>query len=255
MKFLIIQLLLVVFLQSSSAFNVVCEFEDLLLFYELKAVYTCKVNYLKTTEEERNVSHVTGRHKARHANRDVIQIQITQHHHPNTNDQLMEYFPRGFNSIFENVVAFHAGTNRLKYLEKSDLKEFGKLKYLYLYNNQLEVLQSDVFQYNPALEYVSFFNNNLVYIGSKALIPLKQLKHAYFNKNICIDKQATTSQGLSELRLEISHQCSEITDEDLMNILKLNHMKMTKLETKVNQLSEQLASIIELLKAENKIVV
>lgn len=249
MKLLV--LVVVVLIHSSSAFSVACIFEDSLLFDDLKAVYTCAVNTLETNELKRNVSDVTGRHKARRGNRDVVQIQISQHPHPS----LMEFFPRGFAGFFENIVAFHAGKNKLKYLEKSDLKEFGKLRFLYLYSNQLEVLQSDVFQNNPALEYVSFFNNRLMYIGSNILVPLKRLKIAYFNKNICIDKQATTDQGLSELKLEISHQCSEITGEDLMNMLQLNHMKLMKLETKLAQLSDQLASLVELLnplKAENK---
>lgn len=161
----------------------------------------------------------------------------------------MEYFPIGFTKFFRNLVAIHAGRNNLKYLERNDLKEFTKIRYLYLYTNQLEVLQSDVFQFNQALEYISFYNNRLMHIGSKILLPLTRLRTAYFNKNICIDKQAVMSeQGISELKLEIAQQCSDITDEDLMNMLKLNNMKVNKLENKIAQISEQLNTIVELLK-------
>jgi Leucine-rich repeat (LRR) protein len=119
----------------------------------------------------------------------------------------MEYFPIGFTKFFENIVDIHAGMNKLSHLEREDLKEFSKIRFLYLYTNQLKVLESDVFQYNTALEYISFYNNRLMHIGSKILQPLKRLRTAYFNKNICVDKQAVGSQeGISELRLEIAQQ-------------------------------------------------
>lgn len=218
-----------------------CFFDNELLFDDLKVSYTCTVIHLQTNENKRNVSEINGKHILRNTNEDITQLYIIH--------QQMEYFPRGFSKFFENIVAVHAGMNKLKYLEKEDVKEFTKMRYLYLYSNLLEVLQSDVLQDNTALEYVSFYNNRLMHIGSKMLTPLKRLKTAYFNKNICIDKQAVSNeQGISELKLEIATQCSDITDEDLMEMLKLNQMKVDKLEEKVELISEQLTSAIELLK-------
>lgn len=224
---------------QTSALVLECFFDNELLFDELKVSYTCTVLKLVTNETKRNVSEITGTHLAPYTNDDITQLYIIH--------QTMEYFPLGFTKFFENIVAVHAGMNKLKYLEKNDLKEFTKMRYLYLYSNQLEVLQSDVFQNNEALEYVSFYNNRLMHIGSKLLLPLPRIRQAYFNKNICIDKQAASEQGMSELRLEIAERCSDITDEDLMNILKDNQMKVNKLEAKVVQISEQLTNVIEML--------
>lgn len=225
---------------QSSGIKIDCFFDNELLFDELKVSYSCTVKELLTTATDRNVSEISGAHIPNHANSDITQLYIIK--------QNMEYFPRGFTNFFEKIVAIHAGTNRLKYLEKSDLKEFANIRYLYLYSNLLEVLSSDLFQNNEALEYISFYNNRLKHIGSKVLLPLKKLRTAYFNKNICIDKQAASEQGISELRLEIAQQCSDITDEDLMNILKLNHMKVSRLETRVTQLGDQLTIVIDMLK-------
>ena len=78
---------------------------------------------------------------------------------------------------------------------------------------------------------------------------LVKLKTAYFNKNICIDKQAVSSeQGISEIRLEIAERCSDITDEDLMNELKSNSDKIDKLEQKVSEVGKQLDMITEMMK-------
>lgn len=229
---------------QTSGLKLECFFDNELLFDELKVSYSCTVLHLQTNATMRNVSEISGKHITRpfkHTDREITQLYIIH--------QQMEYFPRGFTNFFENLVAIHAGMNKLKYLERNDLREFTKIRYLYLYSNLLEVLSSDIFQSNEALEYVSFYNNRLKHIGSKILLPLKRLRSAYFNKNICIDKQAASEQGLSELRLEIAQQCSDITDEDLMNILKLNTMKVSKLESKVTQLGEQLTNVVDMLKS------
>lgn len=240
-------LLFAIVIHSSSSLILECFFDNELLFDDLKVSYTCTVLHLLTNTTRRNVSEISGEHIAKYDNTDITQLYIIH--------QQMEYFPKGFTRFFENIVAIHAGMNKLKYLERNDLDEFAKIRYLYLYSNQLEVLQSDVFESNLNLEYVSFYNNRLTHIGSKLLMPLKKLKAAYFNKNICIDKQAASEQGMSELKLEIAQQCSDITDEDLMNMLKENQMKVGNLEEKVSQISDQLSMVIDILsdlKADNK---
>lgn len=240
MKFLPLLAIASAIFFSSSALVLECNFDYELLFDDLKVSYTCTVEHLITNETKRYVSEIHGKHIENLKHGDITQLHIIH--------QSMEYFPRGFTKYFENIVAVHAGMNKLKYLERNDIKDFKKMRYLYLYSNLLEVLNSDVFQDNTALEYISFYNNRLTNIGSKILSPLKKLKTAYFNKNICIDKQAVSSeQGISELRLEIALQCSDITDEDLMRMLKNNEMKVDRLESKVNEISAQLSSAIKML--------
>lgn len=242
MKILLFFVLISTDVLQLRALQIECHFDQELLFDELKVSYTCTVKNLTTNSTMRNISRIFGNeHHPKMTNDDITQLHIIH--------QKMEYFPVGFTTYFKNLVAIHAGMNKLKYLEKNDLREFVNVRYLYLYSNILEVLQSDVFEYALALEYVSFYNNRLVHIGSKILLPLKKLKNAYFNKNICIDKQAATEQGMSELRLEIAQQCSDITDEDLMNTLKQNQMKIEGLETKIAMISEQLTNVVEMMKS------
>lgn len=247
MKVYFASVVLSAILHCTIAMVLECHFDNELLFDDLKVSYTCTIKLLVTNKTSRVVSGITGKHELVPSNteEDITQLHIIHQH--------MEYFPRGFTKFFENLVALHAGMNKLKYLEKDDIREFSKMRYLYLYSNLLEVLQSDVFEENTALEYVSFYNNRLTHIGSKILIPLIHLKTAFFNKNICIDKQAVHSeQGISELRLEIAERCSDITDEDLMNMLKASESKIDALEAKVEFMSQQLATIIGMLNAAKK---
>lgn len=229
------------FLSASMALIFDCTFEMDLYFDDAKFLYTCnlpagdKVTPKVTDTDHRDILEVTGAHISQHNNSLIRQIHFFKHK--------FEYFPRGINKYFENIEAIHAGMNNLAYLVKEDMKIFPKLKFLYLYNNVLSNLQSDVLEDNLALEYVSFYANNLKHIGSRLLRPLKSLRTAYFNKNICIDKQAVASpREIAEIKLEISERCSDITDEDLLIILKQNQEKIMSLEEKISQLSEFITS-------------
>jgi Leucine-rich repeat (LRR) protein len=238
---------------QASAMTLECFFDNELFFDELKVAYSCTVinPIITTNASNRSISNISGEHRAvpGMTNENITQLHIIH--------KRMEYFPLGFTKFFKNIVAVHAGMNQLKILEKDDLKEFTKMRFLYLYSNKLETLKSDVFVNNLELEYISFYNNRLMHIGSKILMPLKSLRTAYFNKNICIDKQAVHSeQGISDLRLEIAERCSDITDEDLMNMLKTGQQKVKELDVKIQQISDQLTTVVEQLtkfiKSENR---
>lgn len=220
---------------SLKSLTIHCRFDNELLFDDLKVAYSCSVvNLVVTNETSRTIKSVKEEPKwelgAGMTYASVTQLYII--------GQNMVYFPRNFTDFFKNIVAIHAGKNNLAYLEKDDIKEFSKLRFLYLYSNKLEFLQSDVLQENGELEYVSLHSNKLKHIGSKMLAPLKQLKTAYFNKNICIDKQAVHSEhDVADLRLEIAQKCSDITDEDLFLNLKENQMRLSQLEEKIDALT------------------
>lgn len=237
---------LVSYLSLSSGLVFDCFYDLELFFDDVKLLYTCSLpdgsldkgaRVKHTNATHRDILEVTGPHVDGQNNTHVKQIHIYKHQ--------FEYFPRGLTNYFENIEAIHAGMNNLAYLEKDDMKVFSKLRFLYLYNNVLSNLQSDVLEDNTKLEYVSFYNNHLAHIGSRLLTPLKSLKTAYFNKNICIDKQAVhNAREIHEIKLEISERCSDITDEDLLTILKQNQEKIASLEEKIAQMSDQLNEFV-----------
>lgn len=233
----------------SEALVIDCKFDNELFFDDLKVAYTCTVQNLSiSSETERNITKVIGEHTLvrGNVNKDVTQLYIFR--------QNMTYFPRTFTDFFENIEAVHAGFNDLRYLDRIDLKPFSKLRFLYLYKNNIEYLQSDLFHDNPLLQYVSLHSNRLKHIGAKMLAPLKNLKTAYFNKNICIDQQATHSEyDVAELRLEIAQKCSDITDEDLYLNLKENQSKLDQIEQKVDSLSKMIEELNNVIKSSRNV--
>lgn len=133
----------------SISLSIDCNFDNELLFDDLKVAYTCSVKKLFISDEaNRTIREVKGEHVLvpESKNEDVKQLYIIH--------QNMAYFPKSFPKFFEHIIAIHAGKNSLKNLEKDDLKVFAKLRFLYLYNNKLEFLHSDLFHENIQLEYV-----------------------------------------------------------------------------------------------------
>lgn len=88
-------------LTLSRGFIVHCILEDLLLFDEYKLAYSCETKDLTTTKDMRNITGIEGDHGRGKSHKDVTQLYISH--------QNMEYFPRGFPSIFNNIGAIHAG--------------------------------------------------------------------------------------------------------------------------------------------------
>lgn len=235
------------YLSFSNSLIIDCHYDNELFFDDLKVAYTCTVKKLLiSSETERNITEIRGEHilVPGSTKKDIKQLYIIK--------QNMTHFPRTFTDFFENIVAIHAGNNHLQYLDRFDLKPFSKLRFLYLYKNSIEFLQSDLFQDNDHLEYVSLHSNRLKHIGSKMLAPLKALRTAYFNKNICIDQQAVHSEyDVAELRLEIAQKCSDITDEDLYLNLKDNQSKLDQIEKKIDLLSEIVKAFTNIKKENN----
>jgi hypothetical protein len=233
--FILCLLFFIVNFSSLRSLTINCKFDNDLFFDDLKVAYTCSVVKLVVTNEtSRNIKEIKAEPRWELSSgmtfESVTQLYMIAQH--------MIYFPRNFTGFFQNIVALHAGKNNLTYLEKDDMKEFQKLRFLYLYSNKLEFLQSDVLQENRELEYVSLHSNRLKHIGSKMLAPLLKLRTAYFNKNICIDKQAVQNEhDVADLRLEIAQKCSDITDEDLFLNLKENQMRLSQLEEKIDALT------------------
>jgi hypothetical protein len=225
--------------------HVKCLYEDMSLFDNFKKMNACLVEGLVVANEfERNVSTINNISTFEEQGTIIEQVYIF--------NQTMKHFARGFTLFFKNIVALHAGMNKLEYLTREDMSEYKMLKYLYLYHNELQFLTSDVLEDNKDLVYVSFHSNKLSRIGSKLLNPLNELRTAYFNNNICIDAQAVVSeQDVAEIRLEIATRCSDITKEDLMGMLKENERKIQLLSESLSGVINQMSTLVDTLNKMN----
>lgn len=122
--------------------------------------------------------------------------------------QMINYFPKGLDKFFPNLEAIQLLHSPLKTIEQADIRPFGsKLKKFILGGNQIESLDSDLFEYNSELRWIGFQENNLKSVGKNILRPLKKLQRAYFDDNECIDKAAMNENQVQVLVAELEEKC------------------------------------------------
>lgn len=92
-------------------------------------------------------------------------------------DVNMKFMPNGIKKKFPKLVAINFWNCGLTYFDKNNLKQFGSdLQDFRLKGSPIEVLDSDLFQFNPNLELISIWNCSLKFIDSGFFENLKNFK-------------------------------------------------------------------------------
>lgn len=159
-----------------------CEGIDVYCMYDAKTPYGYRCTGINspfiTSKEESEVTSVAGPHLPGKTNDDVKFFEVQ--------DQDTIYFPSGLTKYFKNIESIQLASTKLKELTKEDLKEFGgKLKNLWLYDNDITVIQADLFQYNPNLEFINLGDNKVAQVELGAFNGLDKLHTLWLFSNPC----------------------------------------------------------------------
>ena len=120
---------------------------------------------------------------------------------------VMYFLMEGFDNHLPNLTALKIGSCHLKELSKEDLKVFPKLKFLWIWENDLKVLEADLFMYNPDLIYVNFYWNYLKEIDSNIFNNFKSFEFIFLKKNDCVNFGAKNQKELKKLVEIIQQNC------------------------------------------------
>jgi len=121
--------------------------------------------------------------------------------------QTLNFFPAGIEKVFKNLRAIQIGISKLKRITKADLRPFNELKGIWIYHNEIDTLEKDLFKFNTKLTCIYFIQNKLQHIDSKVLEPLTQLTTAYFSGNPCTNIDAHNPTKIQELKNQIAQFC------------------------------------------------
>ncbi|XP_070493049.1 putative leucine-rich repeat-containing protein DDB_G0290503 [Chironomus tepperi] len=159
----------------------------------------------------------------------------------------IHFFPRGLNKIFKNLKGIYIYFTGLKEIHQSDLKHFLNLKVLSLSGNSLEILENDLFEFNPDLEDIYLYSNKISHIDPNVFDKLTKLKTLYLSSNACIDMDAyNNSTAVQNVITTAKNQC---TTSDYSNL----EQNVKNLEAESSALSsEQLKEKLEKLENEVK---
>lgn len=177
--------------------EVYCTYGD--MDFAVGSFYTCEVRFWIIVIDYMTVSNFQGRQSSGKKNYNVHGLKVPE--------MTTKYLPINLLEHFHKLEAIEVVGAKMARLEKRDLDSFPHLKVLWLPRNNIEVLSNDVFEGNAKLEKISFYQNRLKFIGSEALMPLKNLKYINLEFNVCIDRYAHSLTCMEQIEESISKNC------------------------------------------------
>lgn len=173
-------------------------------------LYTCQVTSASITQSDsRTIQSFSGNHLTGKSNDDVVAVWFKK--------TVVQFFPQGLHRIFPNLISVRIDNCELKEITRDDLTGLQNLEMIYLANNQLTTLPSNLFQNMPKLKKIDFHINNLEFLSSKLMRPLMNnaLTWVDFRKN----------KNINALYMNASnsmHPESVDTIEELNKIIDIN---------------------------------
>lgn len=225
-------------LLSCEAVDIKCEFK----YHNwaiIDRVYQCNVTSLEITAENHTISNVLGAHDKGKSNHHVLGFHIF--------GKKCFYFPDNIHKIFTNLEGIVIGFGGLKHISNTDLKKHPRLQILMLPNNEIEVLEKDLFKFNPLLKAFVVNHNKIKHIDPK-LFSMKTLSKIFLYKNTCIDSVAVSKEQKEELEAAVKENCPpkvEITDQPV--VVTETHLRFELIEGKITELEKNVLKKFDVL--------
>lgn len=217
MKFFIIFLIICGFYLLIESTTLECE-------YKGSRKYGCVVKNLQiSSKDDRTIVDLINGHKNGKSNDDVKFFGCY--------NKIVQFFPLNLNNFFKNLENVNIYNTTLKEIHRSDLEQFGeKLQYLWLQNNEIQVLEGNLFQNNPNLEYINVENNQIKHIVDGIFKNLPKLHQLHFEGNLCIDQGANNIHQISGIISDAETKC-----KDYPLILR----KLQDIKAKIDEFNER----------------
>jgi len=196
----------------SSPLNLNCKFQSTGDWWIAKDVYHCKINtnFNIKISEESVINSIKGNHLANNTNSNVKAFVVETY--------TVHYFPTGMENFFKNLELIDIRHCHLREVHQADIKLYPKLRGIVLYNNDIEVLENGLFDYNLNLEMVWISQNKLIHIGLNVFDYLYKLTYLSFESNLCISMSAkNSSTKVKEIIEESKEKCQSQTVTSLID--------------------------------------
>lgn len=145
--------------------------------------------------------HLPG--KTRH---DVKMLTVTSQKVLSIPDDIGVHFP-----ILE-VVRF--SYCQMREVHSEHLQQFPSLKILYLANNKLSEIPSDLFRYTQRVTYVNFESNHITVIGYQFFNNLKSLTLIYLKENPCTKRSNLAASDIKGWKELVQRKCDYSLNEE-----------------------------------------
>ncbi|XP_070509762.1 uncharacterized protein [Chironomus tepperi] len=120
----------------------------------------------------------------------------------------IHFFPRGLNNVFKRLKLIEFKDCGLLEIHKTDLMPLTRLEYLNLDNNEIQVIEDELFDLNPSMRYISFKNNKIFEVHPEVFDHLTKLRYLIMERNRCINMYANDSPSqVKQVIQKIQQSC------------------------------------------------
>ncbi|XP_070504909.1 uncharacterized protein [Chironomus tepperi] len=165
-------------------------------------IYQCEVDHDPEilTKESSTITEITGFHTYSRTDQSVLGIRAAH--------KTIKYFPQGMEKIFANLNLIDFYGVGLLEVHQDDLKAFPDLVVLYLGHNEIESLESGLFDYNPKLQVIAFPYNGIKEIHPDIFDNLNVLIRFWFKGNNCIDNEYNSRYDITNALTRVYNNCA-----------------------------------------------
>lgn len=179
-----------------QTFQISCNFE-----LDPEIGYMCIVpSITRQSKFDFSISSTSGHHHTKKSNENVNFFLSTA---------FIDFFPKNIEKNFKNIFGVGIIGGNLTKISKKDLKPFGhNLRILWLTNNAIEFISSDLFEFNKNLVEISLGFNKIKRVDGGAFAGLDSLSSLYFLANVCYSgEKVDNGEEIEMLVGEIEKKC------------------------------------------------
>lgn len=165
--------------------------------------YACEAESISiTSKSDRFLTETRGKHLEGKTDCDVKYFLTSATSH---------YLPQNLEVLFPNLDTIWINKANLKDITSEDLKPFGsRLVNFWLTNDYVEVLDGDLFDYTPNIEWAHFHYGSLRHVDKGIFSKLKKLKTLTFKWQPCLYEEIVTEKtpsGINSLISKLESKC------------------------------------------------
>lgn len=213
-------------------------------FFLNAPLYSCQVYEIENYDLTQSINGISGIHREEMSNENVTSLFISDVGN-------ISRLPRGLEFFFPNLMSIEVIRSGLKEISQRDLAVFRKLQRLSLHSNELETVDSDVFESNLELLIIDLSENKANDVLRKVFLPKNGTKKVSCDlqdeKVLDLQKEI---RKLNEGKVEATKL--ELNSKKAQEDLKAENSNLTKTNLKLNEEIQKLKNDLNKLKNENK---
>ena len=183
---------------SCNAIDFACDFK-FEAWAIIDRVYECKVHDFESLTVNQTISKASGIHAKGNNDNNVHALHMF--------GQKCYFLPDNIHKVFNNLEGILIAYAGLKKISTTDLQNFPELLILMLPNNDIEILEQDLFKFNTQLRAFVINHNKIKHIAHR-VFQINSLTKIFIYKNVCIDSVAVNKDRIKDLEKEMMESCA-----------------------------------------------